>query len=107
MYKTASNKNIESGPLAKFMVVVGVIILLGSFVKMNYLVLLGKTMITTISGPVSFQLALFDSTITPVMPAIFWTFFISVNCCFLISGLGVISVGIKWTLLQEKPENPA
>jgi hypothetical protein len=107
MYKTASNKNIESGPLAKFMVVVGVIILLGSFVKMNYLVLLGKTMITTISGPVSFQLALFDSTITPVMPAIFWTFFISVNCCFLISGLGVTSVGIKWTLLQEKPENPA
>jgi len=104
MYKIASDKKIESSPLAKFLVVIGMVILLVGFVKMNYLVLLGKENITTISGSIAFQFALFDPNITPLMPAIFWTFFISVNCAILFAGLAVTSVGIKWTLLKEQAE---
>lgn len=106
MYKLASDKNIESSPLAKFIVVIGMVLLLGGFVKMNYLVLLGKTHISTISGSVAFQTALFDFSITPITPAIFWTFFISVNTLFLIIGLTVTATGIKYTLLQEQAKNP-
>ena len=104
IYKIGSEKNIESSPLAKFLVVNGMIILLVGFVKMNYLVLLGKENITTISGSIAFQFALFDPNITPLMPAIFWTFFISVNCAILFAGLAVTAVGIKWTLLKEQAE---
>ncbi|MFX1302015.1 MAG: hypothetical protein ACFFBV_05940 [Promethearchaeota archaeon] len=104
MYKIASDKNIESNPLAKFLVVNGMVILLVGFVKMNYLVLLGKEKITTLSGSIPFQTALFDRNITPLMPGIFWTFFISVNCAILITGLAVTAVGIKWTLLKEQAE---
>ncbi|UCD00669.1 MAG: hypothetical protein JSV23_07195 [Promethearchaeota archaeon] len=107
MYKIASNKTIESSPLAKLLVVIGMVILLGGFIKMEFLVILGKTNITTISGSIAFQSALFDPIITPIIPAIFWIFFISVNCAILITGLAVTAVGIKWTLLHEKIENPA
>ena len=104
MFKLSRNKNIESIPLAKLIVVMGMIILLGGFVKMNYLVLLGKTKITTTFTTISFQTALYDPATTAIMPAIFWIYFISLNCFYLISALMISAVGIKWTLLQEQAE---
>ena len=107
MYKVTINKKIESRPLAKFMVVMGMVILLTGFVKLNYLVLLGKTKLSPISIPdsITFQSALYDLYITPLIPALFWTFFISVNCYILMAGLIITAFCIKWTLLQEEAEN--
>lgn len=107
MYKVAINNKIESRALAKFMVVMGMVILLTGFVKMNYLVLLGKTKLSPISIPdsITFQSALYDLYITPLIPALFWWFFISVNCYILMAGLIITAFGIKWTLLQEEAEN--
>ena len=104
IFKLSSNKNIESIPLAKYIVVIGMVIVLGSFVKMDFLVLLGKTNITTTFTNISFQNALFDPSTTAIIPAIFWVYFISINCFLLISGLILTAIGIKWTLLQEKAE---
>ncbi|MFX0106070.1 MAG: hypothetical protein ACFE75_11350 [Candidatus Hodarchaeota archaeon] len=104
IYKIASEKNIESSPLAKYMVVFGMVILLVGFVKMDFLVLLGKEKITTLSGLIAFQSALFDYSIAPIIAGVFWIYFISVNCLYLIIGLVVTASGIKWTLLQEKAE---
>jgi len=102
MFKIISSKTIESWSLAKYMVVMGMVILLGGFVKMNFLVLLGKIDITTLSGSIRFQTALYNPTITPIMPAIFWIIYISINCYILIIGLCVTGVAIKWSLLQEE-----
>lgn len=102
MFKIISSKTIENWSLAKYMVIIGMVILLGGFVKMNFLVLLGKTDITTLSGSIRFQTALYNTTITPIMPAIFWIIYISINCYILIIGLCVTGVAIKWTLLQEE-----
>lgn len=104
MFKVASKNDIESIPLAKFFVIIGMVVLLGGFVKMNYLVLLGKTKITSTITTISFQSALYDVNITPIMPAIFWVYFLSVNISLLISGLVITAVGIKYTLLQEQSE---
>lgn len=104
IFKLSSSKNIESIPLAKYIVVIGMVIVLGGFVKMDFLVLLGKTNITTIFTNISFQSALFDPSITAIIPAIFWIYFLSVNTAYLLIGLTVTAVGIKWTLLQEKTE---
>ncbi len=104
MYKIIVSKTIESWSLAKYMIVIGMVILLGGLVKMNFLVLLGKTKITTISDSIRFQTALYNPTVTPLMPAIFWIIYISINCYILIVGLCVAGIGVKWTLLQEEKE---
>ncbi len=104
IFKTAKKNTIESKSLAKLMIVLGMAILLGAFVKMNYLVLLGQTSLSTGGDPVSFQTALYRFDITPLMPAIFWTFFISVNCFLLITALIITAFGIKWTQVIEQSE---
>lgn len=104
IFRLPSKNNIESKPLAKLLVVIGMVNLLAGFVKMDFLVLLGKTNITTTFTTISFQSALYDPTITAIIPAIFWIYFISVNTFFLISGLMVTAVGIKFTLFQEEAE---
>jgi hypothetical protein len=102
IYKLASNKNIESIPLAKYVVGTGMVIVLGAFVKMDFLVLLGHTNIRTTFTIISFQFALYDFSTTAITPAIFWIYFISLNCFWMISGLGITATGIKWTLQQEE-----
>ena len=105
IFKIGQEKKIETIPLAKLMIVIGMIILLGGFVKMNYLVLLGKTKITTLTEPIRFQMALYDFDITPFMPALFWIYFISLNCYILIAGLVVTGLGVKWNLLLEEEKS--
>jgi hypothetical protein len=106
IFRTSKANKIENKLLAKLMVVIGMITLLGSFVKMNYIVLLGKTDISTMTkGDISFQMALYDFDITSILPAIFWIYFISATCCFMISALIITALGIKWTLLVDKPED--
>ena len=105
MFKIAKSNKIKNNLLAKLMVVIGMVILLGALVKMNYLVLLGKTDIFTFSGDISFQSALYDFDITPILPAIFWVYLISATCCYMIAGLIIATLGIKWNLLIEKPED--
>lgn len=105
MLRFALNNKIKTKSLAKYLVVLGMILLLGGFVKMDYLVLLGKTEIETVSGSMPFQTALYDSTITPFIAGVFWVFFISVIICFLITGLFVATAGIKWTLLIEREKS--
>ncbi len=105
MLRFALNNKIESKPLAKYLVVLGMVMLLGAFVKMDYLVLLGKTNVDTVLGSIPFQTALYDSTITPFSSGVIWVFFISVICCFLITGVIVTTAGIKWTSLIEREES--
>ncbi len=103
--RTSKSEKIEDKLLAKLMVVIGMIIVLGAFVKMNYIVLLGKIKISTLHGKVAFQSALYDFNITPILPAIMWLYFISVTFFFMISGLITTALGIKWTLLVDRPED--
>ena len=106
IFKTAKFSKIESKSLAKLMVVIGMVVLIGAFVKMNFLVLMGKTKISALSGSISFQSALYDFDITPITAGIFWIYFISVNCALMIAGLVLTAIGIKWSLLIENPEKP-
>ncbi|MFX0038404.1 MAG: hypothetical protein ACFFCY_01930 [Promethearchaeota archaeon] len=104
IFKVSSKKDIESSSLAKLIVIIGMVSLLGAFVKMDFLVLLGKTNITTTFTTIPLQFALFSPSITALMPAIFWIFFLSVNCFFLLAGLCITAVGIKWSILQEEAQ---
>ncbi|MFX0071090.1 MAG: hypothetical protein ACFFAO_08365 [Candidatus Hermodarchaeota archaeon] len=105
MLRFALNNKIKSKPLAKYLVLLGMVLLLGAFVKMDYLVLLGKTEVETSLGSMPFQTALYDNNITPLASGVIWVFFISVIICFLITGLLVTTAGIKWTLLFEREKS--
>ena len=106
MFKTAKANKIESRSLAKWMIVVGMVTLLGALIKMNYLVLLGKTtlLFPPSVGNMAFQTALYRPDITPLLPAIFWIYFISVNCFLMIISLIITAFGIHWSLGIEKLE---
>ena len=106
IFKTVRTNMIESKSLAKLMIVVGMVILVGVLIKMNYLVLLGKTplLFPPPVGTMRFQTALYRIDITPLLPAIFWTFFISVNCFLMIISLIITAFAIKWTLEIEELE---
>ncbi|KKL99985.1 hypothetical protein LCGC14_1808920, partial [marine sediment metagenome] len=54
--------------------------------------------------PIRFQAALYDFNITTIIPAIFWTYFISANCAYIILGIVIAAIGIKWNLLIEQSE---
>ena len=101
IFKTARKNMIESKSLAKLMVVLGMVILIGALLKMNYLVLLGKTNLST---GISLQSVLFDFNLTPLISGISWIFFISVNCFLMIIALIITAFGIKWTLVIEQSE---
>lgn len=107
IFKTARANTIESKSLAKLMIVIGMVILLGAFIKMNYLIQLGKTTLffPPAVGYMTFQTALYRPDITPLMPAIFWVYFISVNCYLMIISLIITAFGIKWTLDIEQLES--
>ncbi|MFX0027887.1 MAG: hypothetical protein ACFE8B_01640 [Candidatus Hermodarchaeota archaeon] len=104
IFKTIRSNKIASRSLAKLMVVIGMVVLIGALVKMNFLVLLGKINVSTIYGSMPFQTTLYDFDITSITPAVFWIYFISVNCALMIAGLVVTGIGIKWSLLIENPE---
>jgi hypothetical protein len=104
IFSTAKTNTIESKSLATLMIVMGMSILIGALLKMNYLVLLGNTSLVTGSGSISFQTALYRPDITPLIPAIFWIYFISVNCFLMIISLIITAFGIKWTLDLEQLE---
>ncbi len=104
IFRISSEKNIESKPLTKLLIIIGMVGLLAAFVKMDFLVLLGKTNITTTFTTIRFQSALYSTTITAILPAIFWIFFIFANTFYLLIGLCITAVGIKWSILQEEAE---
>lgn len=104
--ETANSSKMGGKSLTKLMIVIGMVVLIGALVKMNFLVLLGKTNISTTYGSISFQSALYDFEITPITPGIIWIYFISVNCALMIAGLVITAIGIKWMLLMESSDTP-
>ena len=93
------NEKIQTNGLAKLLVVIGMVIVLNAFVKMNYLILLGKSKIETFSGTIRFQTAIYNPDISPFSLTIFWFYFLSINCFLMIIGAIIATAGIKWTIL--------
>ena len=101
IYRVAKKQIIENFNLAKFMLLIGLFLVIGGFIKMSFIVLLGNNTISTGSTTITFQNALYSPTITPVIGAIMWVYFIVVVCSFLVSGLIFGGVGLQWMLLIQ------
>ena len=103
---TVANKNtMEDTILAKFLLLIGLFLIIGGFITMNFIVLLGKGTINTGSTTITFQNALYSSSITPIIGAIMWWYFTILVACFLVSGLIFGGIGLKWILLIQEEES--
>ncbi len=100
IYRVAKKQIIENYNLAKFLLLIGLFFVIGGFIKMSFIVLLGNNIVSTGLNP-TFQNALYSPTITPVIGAIMWVYFIVVVCSILISGLIFGAIGLQWMLLIQ------
>lgn len=107
IFKVAKKAEIENLTLAKFLLLIGLFLIIGGFIKINFIVLLGNSSIDTGLTTVTLQDALYTPTITPNFGAIMWLYFTVVVSCFLVSGLIFGGIGLKWMLLiqEEKSSN--
>lgn len=107
IFKVAKKDTIENLTLAKFLLLIGLFLIIGGFIKTNFTVLLGNFSINTGLTTVTLQDALYTPTITPIFGAIMWLYFTVVVSCFLVSGLIFGGIGLKWMLLiqEEKSSN--
>jgi len=107
IFKVAKKDAIENQTLSKFLLLIGLFLIIGGFIKTNFIVLLGNNRIIVGIIDITLQDALYNPAITPIFGAIMWIYFTVVVGCFLVSGLIFGSVGLKWMLLiQEEEETP-
>lgn len=105
IFKVAKKNTIENHTFAKFLLLIGLFLVIGGFIKTNFVILLGNSYINTGITYIAFQEALYSPSITPVIGAIMWVYLTIVISCFLVSGLIFGGVGLKWMLLiQEEKE---
>ena len=90
--------------LAKFLLLIGLFLIIGGFIKTNFIVLLGNSTINTGITTITLQDALYTPSITPIFGAIMWIYFTVVISCFLISGLIFGGIGLKWMLLIQEEQ---
>ena len=86
------------------MLLIGLFFVIGGFIKMSFIVLLGNNIISTGSTTITFQNALYSPSVTPVIGAIMWVYFIVVVCSLLISGMVFGGIGLQWMLLIQDEE---
>lgn len=103
LYYLRSKENLDHLVMSKYLTTLGMLILLTSFIKLEYIILLAKTEVL-IADDLTFQLALYDLNIAPAYVAALWIYFYATVCCFLMFGLVVAASGLKWTLEIEKED---
>ena len=95
---TVSKKNtLDDKILAKFLLLIGLFLIIGGFITLSFLVLLGNSTIDSGLTTVIFH----NSS---VIGGIMWSYFIFAVYCLLISGLIFGGIGLKWTLLIQEEE---
>ncbi|MFX1294125.1 MAG: hypothetical protein ACFFD2_04615 [Promethearchaeota archaeon] len=104
LLKISSKKIIDNTSRAKSMLMLGVLILIFSFIKLGYITFLNRTEINIGSEFRTFQHIIYSSNFGPFYIVIIWLFFIGVVCFYLMSGLVFGALGLHWTLELQKQE---
>jgi len=104
IFKAAKKNTIETYTFAKFLLLIGLFLVIGGFIKTNFVILLGNSKI--IIPPTLPPIPTLQDTIyaQSLFGSIMWVYFTFVTSCFLISGLIFGGVGLKWILLIQEEE---
>ena len=104
----ASSEKIEDNAIrSKKILILGILILIFSFIKLGYLNFLGRIKVNVSGELRSFQHIIFMSNFGPFYIVVIWLFFTCVICFYLMVGLVYGALGLHWNLeLQRmKPES--
>ena len=99
-------KNIALPYFAKYSIVIGMLLLIGAFNKMEYVHILQRTTVDISPTALSFQTILIDPDFTPFYVLIFWNFFSVVVCTYTVVALIIAAGGLNITLKFERKELP-
>lgn len=102
--KISSKKIVDNKLRAKNMLMLGVLILIFSFVKLGYITFLNRTEFNIGGKLRTFQHIIFSSSFGPFYISVIWLFFIGVVCFYLMSGLVFGALGLHWSLELQKQE---
>ena len=104
--KLSMAQDLEVKTLTRYLSILGMLIMIMTFVKVEYHVLLDKTILTNINGSatLSFQTFLYNTSITPLLVAVMWIAIMGIACGYLLIGLFVAASGLKFQIEIEKRE---
>jgi len=104
IFKVAKKDTIDNYTLAKFLLLIGLFLIIGGFIKTNFIVSLGNNNLNTIIPPTlppTLQNTIYAQSL---FGSIMWGYFTVVVSCFLTSGLIFGGIGLKWMLLIQEEE---
>ncbi len=104
LLKISSKKIVDNTLRAKKMFIIGVLILIFSFIKLGYITFLNRIEIDIGNKFRTFQHIIYSSNFGPFYIVIIWLFFMGVVCFYLTSGLIFGGLGLHWTLELQKQE---
>ena len=113
LFNVAKKNKIENRTLAKFLLLIGLFLIIGGFINTSIISLLGNSIINTSSPILPVLLDLPDTLQNVIhyqslLGSVLWYYFSIVVSCFFISGLIFGGIGLKWMLLiQEEEETDA
>ena len=94
--------NMENIRLSKIILMIGLLLLVGNFVKLEYIFFLSNSnIIYPLSESYTFIQIIYDHSITPLFGAIMWFYLTIVSACLILSGLVFGAVGLQWFLKLE------
>ncbi len=100
LFNVVKKDKIENHTLAKFLLLIGLFLIIGGFIKTSFITLLQNSIINTIT-PETLQHAIISQSL---FGSIMWIYFTLVAGCFLTSGLIFGAIGLKWMLLIQEEE---
>jgi len=104
VFRKVISKEINYKILSKYLIVLGLFVLISSFVKLEYIVLLSNKEVIVNAEAVIFEAILYNPVITPFYAAVLWISFSGIACGYLICGLIITAGGIQWSseIAREK-----
>ncbi|MHA1149016.1 MAG: hypothetical protein ACTSR8_12330 [Promethearchaeota archaeon] len=101
-FKIGKNELIGENLLSKHLIVMGMMLFIITFCKLEYIVILANADLRKIMN-YTFQEALFDPAVAPYpIAAVLWFFFTAVVCAYLIEAIIITATGIKWGIDLDK-----
>ncbi len=102
LYYIIAKKEIDIEYLSKYMIVFGLILLIGAFIKLEYQYLLQNQVAPIGSTNNSFLAILIDPSITPFLILILWTLQTSIYCGDTVLAIVITAGGLNKSLKIEK-----
>jgi len=105
MLKINSKSLSENLLRAKKIFMIGILILIFTFLKLGYLSFLGRTLVSINGKESTFLHLIMSSTFGPFYVTVIWLFFTGVICFQLMAGLFLAALGLNWVLELQKQTN--